>query len=339
VLRQLAPELASIHAQNETVLAFDPAARLTLLDSYAAINTEQIAESFANFRRIRAKITELEHDEQDRLRLVDLWSFQKKEIEAARLQPGEDEKLATEKRVLANSEKLFAAAMSGYNTLYEDAVSATSLLRHAEKAVEELSRFDSKFQESNALLQSARANVEDIAATLRDYAEGINASPERLAEIEDRLALLDKLKRKYGAAIAEVITFGEDAARKLNEVENRDEVLKQLNKELAVANSEYVVRARAISKKRFDAAKSLQKLAEIEINGLAMKAKFAVDVSGSDEESNWTTTGFDTVAYMISTNVGEPQKPIEQIASGGELSRVMLALKASVGRREVRCSR
>jgi len=129
---------------------------------------------------------------------------------------------------------------------------------------------------------------------------------------------------------SEVITFGEDAARKLNEVENRDEVLKQLNKELAAAKTAYLTAARAISKKRIDAAKSLQKLAEIEINGLAMKAKFAVEVSGSDDESNWTTTGFDTVAYMISTNVGEPQKPIEQIASGGELSRVMLALKVSV---------
>jgi len=330
VLRQLAPELASIHAQNETVMAFDPAARLALLDSYATISIEQIAEAFANWRRINHKITELEHDEQDRLRLVDLWSFQKKEIEASRLQSGEDERLETEKRVLANSEKLYSAAMSAYNTLYEDAVSATSLLRNAEKSVEELARFDPKFQESNTLLQSARANVEDIAATLRDYAEGINASPERLAEIEDRLALLDKLKRKYGATIAEVITFGEDAARKLNEVENRDEVLKQLNKELASAKAAYLTQARAVSKKRFEAAKSLEKLAEIEINGLAMKANFTVKVSGSDEESNWTTSGFDSVAYLIATNVGEPQKPIEQIASGGELSRVMLALKASV---------
>ncbi len=330
VLRQLAPELASIHAQNETVLAFDPAARLTLLDSYAGIETEKLSELFSDFRRIRTKITELEQDEQDRLRLVDLWSFQKKEIEAARLQSGEDEQLETEKRVLANSEKLYTAAMSGYNTLYEDTVSATSLLRNAEKSIEELARYDAKFQDASAQLQSARATIEDIASTLRDYAEGINASPERLAEIEDRLALLDKLKRKYGQTVAEIISFGEDAVRKLNEVENRDEVLKLLNKELAAAKTAYLAAARAISKKRFDAAKSLQKLAEIEINGLAMKAKFKVEVSGSDEESSWTRDGFDAVAYMISTNVGEPQKPIEQIASGGELSRVMLALKASV---------
>jgi DNA repair protein RecN (Recombination protein N) len=330
VLKQLAPDLASIHAQNETVLAFDPAARLTLLDTYAGTNTELLNTAFSKWRGIKTRISELERDEQDRLRLVDLWSFQSKEIESAKLQPNEDEKLETEKRVLANSEKLYSAAMGAYETLYEGSVSATSLLRNAEKSVEELSRFDSKFQESVALLLSARANIEDISATLRDYAEGINASPERLAEVEDRLALLEKLKRKYGQTIDEVIAFGAEAAQKLNEVENREEVLKQLNKELAAAQSEYLTQARAISKKRFESAKKLEKLAEIEINDLAMKARFKVDISGSDEETNWTTSGFDTVAYLISTNVGEPQKPIEQIASGGELSRVMLALKASV---------
>ncbi|MCU1307511.1 MAG: replication and repair protein RecN, partial [Acidobacteriaceae bacterium] len=330
VLKQLAPDLASIHAQNETVMAFDPAARLRLLDSYAAINTEALASAFATWRSIRNRITDLERDEQDRLRLVDLWSFQKKEIEAARLQPNEDEKLETEKRVLANSEKLYSSAMGAYETLYEGSVSATSLLRNAEKLVEELARYDSKFQESVALLLSARANIEDIGTSLRDYAEGINASPERLAEVEDRLALLDKLKRKYGQTIEEVITFGADAARKLDEVENREELLKQLNKELDAAKAEYLAQARAISKKRFDSAKKLEKLAEAEINELAMKARFKVDISGLDEETNWTASGFDTVAYLIATNVGEPQKPIEQIASGGELSRVMLALKASV---------
>jgi DNA repair protein RecN (Recombination protein N) len=330
VLKQLAPELATIHAQNETVMAFDPAARLALLDSYAGIDSESLGSAFAKWRGIRNRITELERDEQDRLRLVDLWSFQSKEIEAARLQANEDEKLETEKRVLANSEKLYGAAMGAYDTLYDGAVSATSLLRNAEKLVEELSRFDSKFQESVGLLGSARANIEDIGATLRDYAEAIDASPERLAQVEDRLALLDKLKRKYGQSIDEVIAFGEQAAQKLSEIENRDELLKQLNKELAAAQSEYLAQARAISKKRFEAAKKLEKLVEVEINDLAMKARFKVDISGSDDEANWTFSGFDTVAYLISTNVGEPQKPIEEIASGGELSRVMLALKASI---------
>src|SRR5206468_7199661 len=129
-----------------------PAARLTLLDSYAGINNESLAAAFSKWRSIRSRIAELERDEQDRLRLVDLWSFQKKEIEAARLQTNEDEKLETEKRVLANSEKLYTAAISAQENLYEGAVSAASLIRNAEKLVEELARFDPKFQESSAQL-------------------------------------------------------------------------------------------------------------------------------------------------------------------------------------------
>jgi DNA repair protein RecN (Recombination protein N) len=165
---------------------------------------------------------------------------------------------------------------------------------------------------------------------LRDYAGGIDASPERLAEIEDRLALLDRLKRKYGQTLEEVIAFGAEAARKLNEVENRDQVLTGLRRELADAARRYLTAARAISKKRYEAARKLEKLVEAEINELAMKARFRIEVAGSDEEGNWSASGFDQVACLIATNPGEPVRPVEQIASGGELSRVLLALKATV---------
>ncbi len=160
--------------------------------------------------------------------MVDLWSYQSKEIEAARLEPAEDEALETEKRVLANAEKLYAAAMSAFDQLYEGGASAEVSLRAAIRNVEELARYDSRFTDAVQQLQSARAIVGDIGASLRDYADAINASPERLAEIEDRLALLDRLKRKYGKTVAEVIAFGEDVARKLAEVEDRDEILKTL---------------------------------------------------------------------------------------------------------------
>ena len=331
VLKQLAPELGSIHAQNETIQSFDGSARLELLDAYAHLSTEEVAAAFAKVRHVRNKLTDLERDEQDRLRLVDLWSFQKKEIEAARLDdPEEDQKLETEKRVLANSEKLYSAAMGACDSLYDGAVSAASLLKAAEKQIEELARYDAKFEETFKEVAGARASVEDASATLRDYAEGIDASPERLAEIEDRLASLDRLKRKYGNSLEEVMKFGQEVAQKLNEVENRDEVIKQLKTELAAASSAYLNLARAISKKRFDAAKKLEKMVEAEINDLAMKSKFHIEITGSDDEANWSASGLDAVAYMIATNIGEPMKPIEQIASGGELSRVMLALKASV---------
>jgi DNA repair protein RecN (Recombination protein N) len=335
LLRALAPALASIHAQNETILAFDETARLALLDAYAGHvfihnDLSDLGEKHAAWAAVREKLAQLDRDEQDRLRMADLWSFQKKEIEAARLQPGEDQKLETEKRVLANAEKLYGAATSAYQALYEDDASALTNISAARKQLEELARFDTKFLEALASLESAKAAIEDVSATARDYADGIDASPERLAEIEDRLALIDRLKRKYGSNVDEVIAYGEDVARKLNELENREDVVRELKKELNVAAATYLTVAQGVSKKRYSSARELQKLVEAEINQLAMKAQFKIEVSGSDEQPNWTAAGFDSVAYLISPNPGEPLKPVEQIASGGELSRVMLALKATI---------
>ncbi len=168
------------------------------------------------------------------------------------------------------------------------------------------------------------------SATLRDYAEGINASPERLAEIEDRLALLDRLKRKYGATIAEVIAFGEEVARKLAEVEDRDEILKALRADLNQAASAYKKAAAALTVERKAAAAKLAKLAETQINSLAMKVRFEIALAANEADTHWTAHGWDEVEYRIATNPGEPLKPLHEIASGGEMSRVMLALKVAV---------
>jgi len=330
LLRALAPVLASIHAQNETILAFDESARLALLDVYAGHDLGDLAEKYRAWAEVRERLAQFDRDEQDRLRMADLWSFQKKEIEAARLLPGEDQKLETEKRVLANAEKLYGAATAAYQALYEDDAAALTNISAARKHLEELARFDTKFLEALASLEGAKAAIEDVSATARDYADGIDASPERLAEVEDRLALIDRLKRKYGSSVDEVIAYGEDVARKLNELENREDVVRELKKELAAAASVYLSTAQSASKKRYSSARELQKLVEAEINQLAMKAQFKIEVSGSDEQANWTAAGFDSVAYLISPNPGEPLKPVEQIASGGELSRVMLALKATI---------
>jgi DNA repair protein RecN (Recombination protein N) len=330
VLKQLAPHLASIHAQNESLVSFDGCVRLSLLDTFAATQLEPAAEAFDKWKQIKNRINELEHGEQDRLRLVDLWTFQKREIEDARIQPGEDERLEIEKRVLANAEKIHNAAMQAFDLLYEGTSSTSSSLRTAQKHVEELIRYEPKFQEALASLETARISVEDVGASLRDYAGGIESSPEHLAEIEDRLALLDRLKRKYGPTLEDVINLGAEVTRKLSEIENKDDILRQLRVDLAAAAEQYLQAARAISKKRYDAAKKLEKLVASEINDLAMKSQFRIELSGTDEESNWTQSGFDQAEYMISTNPGEPMHPLDQIASGGELSRVMLALKASV---------
>jgi DNA repair protein RecN (Recombination protein N) len=181
-----------------------------------------------------------------------------------------------------------------------------------------------------AALESARISIEDVGATLRDYAGGIQSSPERLAELEDRLALLDALKRKYGPSLEEVISFGENVRHKLEEMENKDEVLRELRAKLAEAAAEYLKAARALSRKRTEAARKLEKLVEAEINDLAMKASFRIAVAESEAEGHWSATGINEVTYRIATNLGETMRPLEQIASGGELSRVMLALKASV---------
>jgi DNA repair protein RecN (Recombination protein N) len=329
VLKLLAPRLANIHAQNESLQSFDAAARLNLLDSFAGTQLDATREAFARWKGIVSRIEELQRDEQDRLRLIDLWNFQAREIEEAKLQPGEDERLESEKRVLTNAEKIYSAAMQAFDLLYEGSASTSASLRTAQKHIEELIRYEPKFQERLAALESARISVEDVGASLRDYAGGIEASPEHLAEVEDRLALLDRLKRKYGPTLDEVARLGEDVSRKLSEMENKDEVLRQLRLELAKAAEEYLQAARAVSKKRYEAARKLEKLVESEINDLAMKSSFHIEVSGTDDEANWTASGFDEVLYLIATNPGEPMLPLEQIASGGEMSRVMLALKVS----------
>jgi len=330
VLKQLAPELALVHAQSESLSSFDQAQQRILLDRFGGLSTDAVAEAHARWRDAQEKLDEMLRGEQDRLRMVDLWSYQRKEIEAAHLQAGEDEALETEKRVLGNSEKLYAAAMGAFEQLYEGSGSAEGALRAALRNVEELARYDGRFTESAQQLESVRATLGDVSASLRDYAEGIDASPERLAEIEDHLALLDRLKRKYGKNAAEVIAYGEEVVRKLAEVEDREEILRALRTDLREAVAAYQAAAGALSAERQAAAAKLAKLAEAQINSLAMKVKFEVAVTASEQQSGWTTSGWDEVEYRIATNAGEPLKSLHEIASGGEMSRVMLALKVSV---------
>ena len=330
VLRQLAPELALVHAQTETLSSFDQAQQRALLDRFANLSPDAASDAYARWRDASARLDDLLHGEQDRLRMVDLWTYQRNEIESAHLLPGEDETLETEKRVLANAEKLYAAAMGAFDQLYEGGASAEAALRAALRNVEELARYDTRFSDAAQQLASARATLSDVASTLRDYAECLDASPARLAEIEDRLALVDRLKRKYGKTVAEVIAFGQDAARKLAEVEDRDEMLKTLRAAVDQAAAEYRAAASALTAQRHAAAARLAKLAESHVNSLAMKVRFEVAVTMNEHESAWTSAGWDTVECLIATNPGEPVKPLAEIASGGELSRVLLALKVAV---------
>ena len=258
VLKQLAAHLAVIHAQNAAVLAFDAGSRLALLDSFAAADDATVSKAFDEWNQVRHRIADLERDEHDRLRLLDLWNYQRKEITGANLQPEEDAKLEGEKRVLANAERVRTAAMSADDALYESNTSAAGSIRAATRQIEELSRFDEQFRDAVPELESARITIEDIGARLRDYAEGIDASPERLAEVEDRLAALDRLKRKYGPKLEDVTALGEELERKLNEMENKDEVLGKLRAELATAAEQYLAAARGLSRQRYEAARQLE---------------------------------------------------------------------------------
>ena len=331
VLRQLAPELALVHAQSETLTAFDAAQQRLLLDRFGDITGDDIAAAFAHWRALRVQIDELRADEQERMRRMDLWSFQAKEIESAGIVDAEeDTRLETEKRVLANAERLFAGATAAQELLYEAEVSAESLLGGALRHVEDLAKFDEQFRETAQQLSTAKSAVEDATATLRAFAGQVTASPERLGEIEDRLAALDRLKRKYGKTLAEVIAFGEDTATKLVDLENRDARLVELEKDLSASAGKYVEAARRLTVERTKAAAKLSKTAEKQINELAMQARFEVEVAPREDEDAWTAFGWDRIECRIATNPGEPMKPLTEIASGGEMSRVMLALKVSV---------
>lgn len=359
VLRQLAPELALVHAQSETLGSFDQAQQRGLLDRFAGISThaapnreaasrirerllskkqlekeqtgEAVHAAYALWREAREELDRLSTDEQERLRMVDLWSFQLSEIrDAAIVSATEDEELEAEKRILGNAEKLYAAAMSAHEQLYENEGAAATTLTAAQRHLEELARFDATFVEAASQIANARAAVEDISATVRDYAENIDASPERLEQIEDRLAVLDRLKRKYGRALAEVLAYAEDVAVKLAEIENRDAMIAAAKQRVAETEHIYTCVAEDLTEARMAAARRLERLAEQQINDLAMHVRFRVEVAPQKEPQFWTAHGWDHVECLIATNTGEPVKPLEEIASGGEMSRVMLALKVSV---------
>ena len=330
VLRQLAPELALVHAQSETLGAFDQTQQRLLLDRFAAISVESVAQAYEQWRELCDRLARLEGDERDRLRQADVWRFESREIEAAQLKEFEDEEFDKERRVLANAEKLYSAAMTAHDLLYESSGSAEVTLRAALRNLEELARYDSRFSEAVEQISSARAIVGDVGQTVRDYAEKIQSSPERLTAIEDRLAVLDRLKRKYGATLGDVIRHGAEVREKLDEIENRDQILEELRQARERAADAYRAAAGQLTKERTAAAGKLEKLAEAQINDLALKVKFAVLVRPQQSEAHWSAHGWDTIECRIATNAGEPLKPLHEIASGGEMSRVMLALKVSV---------
>jgi DNA repair protein RecN (Recombination protein N) len=332
-VKSLAALLVEMHGQNEHVALFAREAQLDLLDQFAGIDEElqRVRELHSRRRELESEFESLSQNEQERLRTIDLLSFQVQELEHAKIEPGEDARLEDEKRVLANLERVRAAAAAAFSTLYEDEGAAYSRLAAAMYQIEDLRRYEPAVEPYVEPLAGARASIEDAAHFLRNYLGKLEANPQRLEEIEDRLALLDRLKRKYGRTLEEIVAYGEKTRQELAKIEHADERRETIQRELEKVTGEYRKAADALSTKRREAARKLTRLVREELAQLGME-KTRLEVHFENKlEGLGGPRGVDEIEFRISPNPGEELRPLEKIASGGEISRLMLALKTVVG--------
>lgn len=332
----LADLLVELHGQNEQVTLFTPEAQLELLDRFTGADEllRQVAELYERRRRVETELESLNQNEQDRLRMIDLLSFQLRELDQAELEPGEDARLEEEKHVLAHREKILSAVSTIYGALYEEENSACERVGVAGRALEDLRAYDSSFDAHVGPLREAKAQLEDLALTLRDYAKNLDASPSRLEEVEGRLATLDRIKRKYGKTIEEAIAYREKVRQQLSGFEHSDERREELTHELKQVAGKFRGAAEQLSQRRREAAARLEKLVRKELAALSMeKTRFAVnfETAAPDATRAGSPQGIDLIEFRISPNPGEDLRPLGRIASGGELSRIMLALKTVLG--------
>ena len=329
LLRELAPHLGDIHGQHDQQLLFSSETQREMLDAFGGSQklVSEVEETYGALRRVEAELAELERSEQEKLRMLDLWQFQRQEIEGLRLQAGEDIALESERRVLQNLGRILETAGGAYAALYDSPESAASLARLAAKKLEELARIDPALGAIRESLKPAEIALAEASYALRDYLGRLEANPARLEEIETRLAAIDKAKRKYGATVEGVLGYLDEVARNIDAVEHtgdRMEELRALRRKLA---GDYDSCAARLSARRKDAAKKLAKVVAAELAELAMeRAVFEIAV----QPAAASASGTDAVEFLVSPNVGEAPKPIDKIASGGEISRIALALKTCV---------
>jgi DNA repair protein RecN (Recombination protein N) len=328
LLRELAPHLGDIHGQHDQQQLFKSDAQREMLDSFAG-SDDAIASLYTRWRRATAELEELNRTAQEKLRLADLWSFQRNEIETLSPRAGEDAELENERRILRNVVKIEESANAAYAALYDAEHSATAQLQVVLKKLDELTRIDEGLAVVAATLKPAVFAVEEAADALRHYLGKLEADPARLDEVESRMAALEKLKRKYGTTIDEVLVFLEDVRRELNAVESSSDRQTALRKEVAELAASYEVAAKKLTTARTAAAKRLSKNVETELASLAMeRTRIEIRVAPAP----WSEHGADSVEFLMSANAGEEPKPLDRIASGGELSRVALALKTCASR-------
>jgi DNA repair protein RecN (Recombination protein N) len=362
LLRELAEGLVDIHGQSEHLSLLRVSQHIDLLDRYGELwpLRTQVGEKVAQVRAVRQELADLLRSEEELARRADLLQFQVGEIEAAALRPGEEEELTEERLRLTNAEQLAALAAEALQALEgsgDEASSALDLLGVSTRAMEKLARVDPAQESLAKSVESANYQVQELIGSLHQYQDEIEYSPRRLQEVEDRLALIRRLGRKYGATIPDILTHAEQAAKELETITHSEERIDELRVEegrLLTELSELVVN---LSVQRRAAAEKLAAGVEEELSDLRMEgARFGVDFQwkpdtdgvpiGETQVSSlqspvsdllqgrfaFDRTGIDHVEFLVSPNPGEPLKPMIKIASGGETARLMLALKAVLSR-------
>ncbi len=336
LLRELRTFLVDIHGQGEQQTLFNTETHLELLDTYAGLSLlrQEVAVRFRQWAALRQELDDLRRDEAEKLQLIDILRFQIDELERASLSSNEDERLEEERRRLTNVERITLLCSESFGLIYEDSDSALARAGQALKRVEELSEYESTFKNYIEGLQSARALFEDLAFSLREFSDRLEFSPARLGEIENRLAEIARLKRKYGGSIESAIEHLARSQERLSNIERSDEREKELRGLMEKAESDYTQSAVRLHSERVNAAEGFDRAVESALAEVAMEsARFKTEIDApsefkSDESRRrFTARGIDRVEFLFSANVGEGVRSLARVASGGEASRLMLVLK------------
>ncbi|MCD9186420.1 MAG: DNA repair protein RecN [Pyrinomonadaceae bacterium] len=339
-LRKIGAFLVDIHGQGEQATLFNASTHLEILDEFAKVESlrETVAEKYKKMAAVKREIESLREDEAQKLQLLDILQFQVDEIGKAKLQIGEDDALEEEKRRLNNVEKLSSLSEESYLLLYENEEATLTTLEKVSRRVKDLSEYESQFAEYAESLENAQAVLEDLAFAVRDFRNSLEFSPERLEEIENRLAEISRLKRKYGGTIETVLAHFTESSERLKNIETADLREAELRKEFRQAREEYLKNARELHDKREKSGRKFEKEIEANLKAVSLeKARFEVriespnaeDLQDESSDRSFTAKGLDKVEFYFSANLGESVKPIAKVASGGELSRLMLILNTT----------
>ncbi len=328
VLRDIADKLINIHGQHDSQALLTPAKHISFLDAYA-VNDEYIRkyrECLKRKRETEKKIQSLEMDEQEKIRRIDLLEYQVDEISKAELEKGEDEELKEQREIYANAEQITGAVAEAYMNIYGGDEAAYDSISAAVDALAAVNGVNPKLKSMYEALSGVMYSLEDVAHEVKEFGDSVEFDEQALNDVEERLDLISKLKRKYGAEIADILKYLETARKDLEDIKLSDERTNELKEELCSIVSELQGYGKELSKRRAKYAEVLEKGIEQSLHELNMeRSKFKVNIETSDE---FYENGMDRVEFLISTNPGEPLKPLVKIASGGELSRVMLAIKS-----------